>query len=346
MSERYLHLGDQGFGTYDVDWATQSFRRVQGTADRLLVPGFVDIHIHGAFGVDFMTASEDEIRGLCARLAGIGYETLYPTTVSATLADVRKAIANLPAHPMIAGFHLEGPFINPKFPGAQPKDAIAEIPVGPSEWDEVFDDPRLKVITLAPELPNALALVERLAKRGVAVSMGHTGVTFAEAQVGFEHGVRHATHTYNQMSPLHHREAGAVGFTFVRNELYAELIYDRHHVSRPAAEVLIRMKPSDRVIAVSDGTMAAGLPDQTVRMWDRDCVVRDGQVRLLDGTLAGSSITLLDAFRNLHGDFGPEVAIRATSLNPRQSMGLGAPNVYLELDRNLELLRAPSSFSA
>lgn len=339
MSRVFEFLGPTGFGPHEIDFSTGESRPSAAPADGLLVPGFVDIHIHGGFGIDFMSAQMSDMERLCGHLANEGYELFLPTTVSASGADVSRALAAIPDSPMIPGFHLEGPFISPKYPGAQPPGAIVSPPGGPSDWDAILDDPRLKVVTLAPEIPNGLALASRLRARGVVASMGHTNATYAEAQAGWEAGIRHTTHTFNAMRPLHHREAGAVGFALGTDALYSELIYDRLHVCREAAAILLKCKPTDRVIAVSDGTMAGGQPAGTrLTMWGLSCVVGEKQVRLEDGTLAGSGITLLDAFRHLTEDFGAEVAIRACSLNARASLGLPAPRVYLEMDRGLNIV--------
>ena len=333
-------LGPEGFGAYDIDWDTGSATRVSKPPRGLLIPGFVDIHIHGGFGIDFMTAREGDMAALCGKLEREGYEAFLPTTVTASAKDVLQAVNRLPEHPMIKGFHLEGPFISPQYPGAQPPAAIAPIPTGASEWDEVFDHPMLKVVTLAPELPNALELISRLMKRGVVVSMGHTNATYEEARRGYEFGAAHTTHTFNAMRPLHHREAGTVGYALTNDSLSTELIYDRLHVSREAAAILIKCKPVQELIAVSDGTQAIGLPPgQTLTMWGLKCVVGRRQVRLENGTLAGSGITLLDAFQNLYEDFGPEVAIRACCINPRRTIGMNEPpKMYIELDRDLRIV--------
>ena len=172
----------------------------------------------------------------------------------------------------------------------------------------MLEDPRLRVVTLASEISEGLDLAIRdLDRSGTIVSLGHTDATYAQVREAVAAGARHTTHTYNAMRPLHHREPGTVGAALTLPELTCELIYDRVHVARPAAEVLLRCKGPDGVVAVSDGTMAAGLPPGTeIRMWGLDCVVGEGDVRLRDGTLAGSAITLLDAFRNLaRGISGP-----------------------------------------
>lgn len=311
-------------------------------ADAILAPGFVDIHIHGAFGTDFMSATRAEMDDLGSALGDIGYETYLPTTVTASPEAVLDALSNLPVSLMVGGFHLEGPFISPDFPGAQPPSAILDPPAVGSAWDPVLEDPRLRVITVAPERPNALPLIQRLSARGVIVSMGHTNCTFAEGQRAVEAGARHTTHTYNAMRPLHHREAGMVGFALSSASVTAELIYDRVHVCPEAAGLLIQCKGADGVIAVSDSTLASGLPPgQTIDMWGLVCVTSRGQIRLKsNGALAGSAITLLDAFRNLAADFGPEFAMRATSLNPRRALRIATPPaVWSVFDLDLNLVK-------
>lgn len=325
-------------GSYGVYELTDKGALIPSSAEPefVLVPGFVDVHIHGAFGFDFMMSSPSELLAWADKLEDHGYEAFLPTTVTQSLDAVVSAVDNLPAHRLIQGFHLEGPFISPKHPGAQPPHAILDpVDLESTGWNQVLDHPALRLITLAPERPGGLELTKRLSSRGVIVSMGHTDATFDEANEAFTAGVTHSTHTYNAMRGLHHREAGTVGAIFLNQSVNAELIYDRIHVSKPAAEVLINAKGSDRVIAVSDSTLAAGLPTGTaVSMWGLDCVVGEGQIRLAsNGSLAGSAVTLDKVFANLLSDFGGEVAIKATSLNPRRILKMeGSPKVWLKVD--------------
>ena len=344
MTGIYDALGPEGLATYEVNFKASppEFTRISKPPTALLVPGFVDLHIHGGFGVDVMDAQPPDYERWLNRLAKCGYEALLPTTVTASAEDIKRALANLPEHPMIKGFHLEGPFISPNYPGAQPKSAIAAPPAGESEWDEILDDPRLRLVTLAPELPGAVDLILRLQKRGVTVSMGHTDATYEEARQGFEFGMTHATHTFNAMRSLHHREAGALGYALSNDGMVTELIYDRLHVAREAAGLLLKCKPEDKVLAVSDGTRATGMPNgATLQMWGYDCIITRGSVRLANtNTLAGSAVSLLECFQNLAEDFGPEVAIRTCSLNPRKALGMTEPpQVWLEFDSDYQLIR-------
>jgi N-acetylglucosamine-6-phosphate deacetylase len=338
VSVRVAAVGPNGFGVYALDGS--QLTPTDGTAEAIYAPGFVDIHVHGGNGIDVMSASQAEILNLCEYFSKQGYEAFLPTTVTAPVAAVDNTLANIPDHEMILGFHLEGPFISPVFPGAQPKEWIQPIPGAETGWNRVLEDPRLRVVTLAPELTGAPELITRLTKRGVRVGMGHTNATFAQAAEGFRAGASHTTHTFNAMRSFHHREAAIAGFALVEDGLDCELIYDRLHVCPDSAGLLARSKPADKLIAVSDGTAASGLPPGSrLKMWDHETVVGKGDVRLPDGTLAGSAITLLDAFRNLASDFGVETAIRATSLNPRGLLGMtGVPRVHLLFDLEFNLL--------
>lgn len=340
---RFLTLGSDGLGVYEPEEGrpVTEWRRVDAPADAVLCPGFVDIHIHGALGIDTMTASTEEFVGLCDWLATQGYGAWLPTTVSCAAHEALAFAQRLPDHAMIPGFHLEGPFLSPKYPGAQPESAIADPPAfDDPEWGPVFRHPKLKIVTLAPEREGSLPLISALAGRGVSVSMGHTDATFDEASKGFSAGLRSATHTFNAMRGLHHREPGALGFALFQEGLFAELIYDRKHVSPEAASILLKCKRPDKVIAVSDSSPATGLREGSVlTLWGNEAEVIDGRVRLVGtNTLAGSTITLLDAFRNLGADFGLEVAISLTSLNPRRLLGLeGPPGVLLTFGLDLSL---------
>ena len=342
MSRVLEAIGPEGFGNYEVLWRPTGpeFRQVSKRARGYFVPGFVDLHIHGAFGIDFMSAATADIVSLCDQLAAEGYEALLATSVTATAFDVLDMIGNLPDHPLIAGVHLEGPFISTKHPGAQPKTAIETAPVKAGPWDSVFDHPLLRYATLAPEQPHGLELASRLMKRKVIVSMGHTDATYDDARAGFEFGASHVTHMFNAMRGFHHREPGIVGYALMNDSITTELIYDRNHVVYEAARLLFRCKPADRVIAVSDSTMATGmLPGKKIKMWGLDCVTGDKEVRLADGTLAGSAITLRDAFQNLTEDFDAETAIRCCCLNPRRALNMpSTPRTYLELDDSFRVV--------
>lgn len=338
-------VGPHGFRHYRVEIHPGGieYQATDRPAEGYFLPGFVDLHIHGGFGIDFMAAGTEPMATLDCRLAELGYEAYLPTTVTAPPDSIRGALASLDGATHAAGFHLEGPFLSPEFPGAQDPKHIGGIKLGNEEWEAnwnpILEDERLRIVTLAPELSGALDLICLLTKRGVAVSMGHSSATFDEARLGFEYGAGHTTHTFNAMRGIHHRELGLAGYTLLNPDLYAEVIYDRKHISREAMALLLATKPLEKILAVSDGTMATGLPVGTeIELWGRPATVGDGDVRLADGTLAGSTITLLDAFRNLCDDFGAAVAIQACCLNPRRAIRLARqPRRYQLFDYSLQL---------
>lgn len=342
-------IGPAGYGNYAIDWSgpEPQYERVDRAAERVLVPGFVDLHIHGAFGIDLMDLGQlggdvgkQGLTRLASKLEDVGVEAFLPTTVSSSLSATLAAIDCVQADERILGFHLEGPFLSPKHPGAQALDKIIELPDGPSPWDEVLDHRLLRLVTIAPEIPRALDMILRLQKRGVRVSMGHTDATYEEARRGFEFGAGHVTHTFNAMRPFHHREPGIVGYALTNPDIFTEIIYDRIHVSYEAAKLLVQCKPRDRVIAVSDSTAAAGLPKGTqLTMWGQSCVVGRGDVRLENDGLAGSAQTLNEMYRHLADDFGRELALYACCLNPRRAIGMTrAPRIFVEFDTKLDFI--------
>ncbi|MBA3724902.1 MAG: amidohydrolase family protein [Armatimonadetes bacterium] len=295
----------------------------------VLVPGLVDVHCHGVDGFDVMRG---EARKIGTALRARGVEWFCPTTVTASWEDIRKALEAIGAgFPGFAGVHLEGPFINPKRPGAQSEQHISAPAFDLLEQQMGERLSLLKIVTLAPEILGALHLVRELVKRGIVVSAGHSDATFGQMAEGFANGVTNLTHFYNAMRPFSHRDPGAVGYGLTRRA-NCELIYDRAHVAKEAAELLLRCRGPFEVIGISDGTMLSGMPDGAkVRMWGLDAERIDGCARLAEGTLAGSASTLVDVFTNLWQDFGPETAIMACSENPRRLLGLPEPEMWLRV---------------
>lgn len=327
--------GEAGFGKYEV--ADGRWSPTTKEPEGILAPGFVDMHIHGGFGLDWME-QPDCLPELANELAKRGVEYFLPTTISYPQTEIERTVAGLIDHPMIPGFHLEGPFLSGDFPGAQPEQALLAPADRDSSWDTILQHPRLKIVSLAGELPGAIELTRELVARGVIVSQAHTNATFAEANAAIEAGASHFTHFYNAMRPFGHREPGVVGAGLLNPNTVCELIYDRIHVSEPAARVLATCKPTVNMVAISDASKAAGMPEGThMKMWGHDVVVGEGDVRLTNGALAGSAVTLLDVFKNLAEDFGLEAAMQWTSVNPRRILKLPAAKRWVELSLDLEL---------
>lgn len=270
--------------------------------DGMAAPGFVDLHVHGCGGVDFLHADDG------ARLTGdrcllaAGVTSYQPAFMSAPpdvlVASLARLVRPTDGGPRMLGAHLEGPFLAPGRLGTHdprnrrdPDVALLErlLVAGP-----------VGEVTLAPELPGALELVALLVERDVVVSVGHTDATAAQARAAFAAGARSATHLCNAMRPLHHREPGVIGAALTTAGVTLELIVDGHHLDDDMVRV-IWQAAGDRVALVTDGTAAAGMPDGTYSQGDIVAHVTDGAVRTADGVLAGSALTMIDAVRNLHG---------------------------------------------
>lgn len=312
----------------------------------VIVPGFVDVHMHGVEGLDTL-ASEGAARRLARRLPKYGVAAFCPTTVACPpdalkrlLDDIRDCRLHAePGAARVLPAHLESNFINPEYRGAQPLECLRrpDHQILPSGGDlpafsgaqilEVIDQRRAEVgiVTMAAELEGGLDLVRRLVANGHIVSQGHSGATYEEGLAGFEAGARHATHLFNRMPPLSHRAPGLIGAILERPEVRAEIVSDCYHVHAVVARAAIRALGIDRVMAITDATAGAGLPVGTrVPLGNHTITVKPEAAFLPDGTLAGSTLTMDGAFRNLVRRMGLTLveAARLCSTNPARQLGL------------------------
>jgi N-acetylglucosamine-6-phosphate deacetylase len=272
--------------------------------DGIIVPGFVDVHVHGGDGADFMDAHEDATERILGFHAMHGTTALAATTLSASRGDLHNAVETIarisgdrPEGAEIVAVHLEGPFINAARAGAQDRASIR-----PADIHEVAaliaQAPRLRwMITLAPEIEGAQGLIEHFRDR-VLFSIGHTSADHATAVAAIEWGATHFTHLYNAMTPLHHRDPGVVGAALTTVAATAELIADGVHVHPAALRVGVHCMPH-RIALVTDAMRACGLADGAYKLYDYEVTVADGAARLADGTLAGSVLTMSGAVKNM-----------------------------------------------
>jgi N-acetylglucosamine-6-phosphate deacetylase len=268
-----------------------------------LAPGFIDLHIHGALGRDAMEASPEAFQAICDYHATGGTTSLLLTTVTAPIAkiiDVLRAVRDSArAIKQIAGVHVEGPFISRARRGAQREEFIRDPDRESADQLLEFADV-IKRITLAPELPGALELIDRLREQTIAVSGGHSDATDEEACAGFNHGMRHVTHTFNGMASARrdgiYRKAGLLEFALSEPEIMCELIADGHHVSTTLMKMLYRAKGPAGICLVTDATAGAGLSEGAqFSLSGLDCVVGDGVCLLADrSALAGSASRMID----------------------------------------------------
>ncbi len=293
----------------------------------VVLPAFIDEHVHGAAGFDAMDGGDAACK-ISDALAKEGTAYFLATTMTAGESDLIKAIEGVRAcmekDGGILGVHLEGPFISETKVGAQDFRLVKKP--DPDMFDRLFEAAggKVKMITLAPEVEGAEALIKRAVDRGTKVSLGHTDATYASVMRAVECGAGCVTHTFNAQRGLHHREIGTAGAALLCDGLYAELIADTVHVSVPALMLAIKAKPHDKIILITDAMRAKGLKDGVSELGGQTVYVKDGEARLEDGTLAGSVLKMNVAVKNTVEKAGVplECACDFASANPAKNLGL------------------------
>jgi N-acetylglucosamine-6-phosphate deacetylase len=310
-----------------------------GLADAILAPGFVDIHMHGGAGLDVMRATPAELPHLNKFLTTHGVTGYFPTTVAAPLdqtcqalerlADAIEASQSSPAanggavqaRPL--GIHLEGPFLSHKRRGVHPPEYLVEptLEIFERLWQAARG--HVRMMTIAPELPGAIEVIEEAARRKVLVSIGHSDAVLEAARAGVRAGARHATHTFNAMRPLDHRDPGILAEVLTDTQLSADIIVDGIHVAPEVVQIFLRQKGLERSVLITDATAAAGMPDGTYQLGPIQVEVKDGKCTK-DGNLAGSVLTMDRAVRNVTQFAGWSLrdAVRAATLNAACASGL------------------------
>lgn len=297
--------------------------------DRWLVPGYIDVHVHGGGGAQCNTAEPDEIAEVARFHARHGTTGLVATTLAAPVEDLCSALAAIARCPAanLLGAHLEGPFLSPEQPGAMDAGRFLDPDIRQLERLLAAGDERIRLMTLAPELPGALELVQRLVRAGVVASIGHTNATDAEVRAAVRTGATAATHVFNAMPPFHHRRPGAVGAVLDLPEVSCELICDGLHVDPVAMRLVHRVKGPRGIRLVTDAIAAAGMPDGQYEMAGRPVTVTEGTALLAGGeTIAGSTLTMEAAVQNAVRFLGISVeeAILIASTNSARLLGLHA----------------------
>ncbi|MEA2251272.1 MAG: N-acetylglucosamine-6-phosphate deacetylase [Solirubrobacteraceae bacterium] len=293
-----------------------------------VVPGFVDVHVHGGAGGSYTTAHAEDARRAAAFHRTRGTTSTVASVVTAPLEEMAAAVATLAglvAEGILDGVHLEGPWLNPARRGAQ-SERDMRAP-DPAELERLLaaGDGAVRMVTIAPELPGGLDLVRRAAAAGLVVAVGHSDATAAQAEEAFAAGATHVTHLFNALRPLHHREPGVAGAALAHPTVTCELICDGIHVHDGAVRLAARAAGAHRLLAITDATAAAGMGDGTYRLGPMTVVVRGGVAELEDGSsLAGSVLTMDRAFARLVRDVGLEVeeAAAMTAGTPARVLGL------------------------
>jgi len=298
----------------------------------VVLPGFIDEHIHGAGGSDAMDGTTAALKTIAETIVSEGTTAFLATTMTQSKENILNAMRAVKEYREAApedgarllGVHLEGPFIAAAHKGAQPLEYVAKPDV------EVFDEYNaasgnaIRIVTLAPEEEGADALVKHLAALNIVPSIGHTGAKCKDIECAKCLGAKNITHTYNAQSPLHHREIGTVGSALLFDDLNAELIADTIHVSVPAIRLLVKCKPSDKLTLITDAMRAKGLADGESELGGQVVIVKNGEARLKDGTLAGSVLRMNRAVQNLVEKVGVPFtqAVDYATINPAKTLGI------------------------
>jgi N-acetylglucosamine-6-phosphate deacetylase len=327
--------------------------------DKTALPGFVDVHIHGAGGRDVMEGSPEALSGVTKTVARHGTTSFVATTVTASPDDTIRSVEGIARYisqqhetdevrAEVLGIHFEGPFLSParrgvhppewlKLPSAELLERLLQAAAGNAQ-----------ILTIAPELLGAMPCIDAARNAGMVVAVGHTDATYEQTRAAIAHGVRHAVHVYNAMRPFSHRDSGVIGAVLTSPEVSAELIADGVHVDETAMKVLLQAKGPQHMILISDGISATGMPDGTYMLGKLEVTVSGGICRNSEGKLAGSTLTLDRALRNIVRLGIPlHDAVRMLTLNPAALLGIefkkgalriGADADIVLLDEDLQLV--------
>ena len=347
-------------------------------AGMTVVPGFVDVHIHGAGGHDVMEATPAALDCITSTVARYGTTSILATTVTASVDETCRSLQGIaeyirahekreniepnvqpnvvpgvepnndqqnaaPATPDLAaeilGIHLEGPFISKARRGVHPPDAIARPSVEILEKFRAASDGLIRIITIAPEISGALDLIRYAVAHGIVAAIGHTDANFEQTQAAIQAGARHSVHFYNAMRPFSHRDPGVIGAILTEPDVTAEVIADGIHVAGPAIQVLLGTKGFDTVLLASDATAATGMPDGNFRLGNFEVIVKDGVCRNAEGKLAGSTLTLDRALRYIVALGVPLVdAVRMATILPARRISLAGKKGILAVGADADLV--------
>lgn len=300
--------------------------------DQILVPGFIDEHMHGINGYDVMDGNVETLKKIAKEVAKEGVTSFLATT---STASIQKTINTLHAvktfkeldnscYAEIIGAHLEGPFLSKTYQGAQLGEYIINPSISLMKEFIIESGNNVKLVTLAPEEENGLDLIKYLKEHNIIASIGHSNSTYRIVEQSIKNGLTSVTHTYNAQKPIHHREVGVVGAAMLFDELYTELICDGIHVSSPAVKLLCKTKPLDKIVLITDSLPEKGLKDGVYLDNDQEIYVKNNELRLKDGTLAGSCLTMNQAIKNVIKFTGVNLidAINYATANPAKNLNI------------------------
>ena len=315
--------------------------------DKFVVPGFIDIHVHGGGGSDVMDGEYEAIKQIAITHSRFGTTAFLPTTMTMSKNKIIKSLKSIYETMLkgtgaaeILGIHLEGPYINPEKKGAQKEEDIKKVSIdGFLEFNKASGN-SIRLVTIAPEMLGAIDFIHWLHKQGIIVSVGHSNATYKQVQEGIQAGLSHVTHIFNAMRGLHHREPGVVGAALSSPKLAVEIIADGIHLHPVVIKILIQTKESEKIVLITDAMRATGMSEGIYDLAGQEVAVAKGQARLKDGTLAGSVLTMDKAVRNLVSNVGVSLmeAVQMATFNPAKCLGVEDRKGSLEPGKDADIV--------
>nr|WP_307991347.1 N-acetylglucosamine-6-phosphate deacetylase [uncultured Niameybacter sp.] len=312
-----------------------------------VAPGFIDLHIHGYDTKDTMDGTKEAIQTIAKGIAKNGVTSFLPTTMTMSKEEIITALEACRAVKAegsqgseVLGVHMEGPYINEAFKGAQNGKYIQEPNADAVKFVKDYQD-IVKLITIAPEVEGAKTFIEEISNTtNITLSMGHTKADFDQAMEGIEAGITHTTHLFNAMTPLHHRNPGVVGAALASEKVSCEMICDTIHVNPGLYPLVIKAKAPDKFVLVTDCMCAGGCEDGKYALGGQPVFVKEGSARLEDGTLAGSILRLNEAVRNVmaHTNYGIEKVIEFATINPAKTIGVDGFKGTLDIGKDADII--------
>ncbi len=315
--------------------------------DRYILPGFIDIHTHGVNGNDTMNSTYKALDDMSLFYASRGVTSFLPTTMTApvmkivsALENVKDAIQKGTRGAKILGINLEGPFVSRKYKGSQPEEYIMYPSIELiGRFIEKSGD-NIRIITLAPELEGAAEAIEYFKDSRITFAAGHSELNYNRAKDVFSGSVKHVTHLFNAMMGIHHREPGLTGAAVDNEEVSVEIIADGIHINPAVVRMVVKCKTPDKVVLITDSTMAAGLPDGEYSLGEQRIIVRKGEARLENGVLSGSTLTMVDAVRNMVNSFGIPLgdAVKMATVTPAKVIGVDNKKGSIAVNKDADIL--------
>ena len=353
LENKVLLYNDKVLEFIEQETAEQLLQTCEEVIDAIgnfVSPGFIDMHIHGSGGHDVMDGTVESLAAISSTVAQNGVTGFLPTTMTMSKEKIYTALDNIRylmgkeiQGAKILGAHMEGPFVNKKYKGAQPEDFIIE----PSfNFIEKYVDV-IKLITFAPEMDEDFKFITEVKeKTNIILSIGHSNAEYEQAMEAIENGVSHATHTFNAMTPLNHRKPGVIGAVF-NSGIYCELIADKIHVHPAIFNILGAIKGMDKIVLITDSMRAGCLKDGISELGGQKVMVKDNSARLEDGTLAGSILKLNQGIKNFMDYTGKGICetLKLASLNPSKELGIEKEKGSLEVGKYADIVILDEAFN-